>query len=116
MLSSIQTGGLEHSHLEHPVQRRHTTITTTESAIANRLRQIRDRSHPANRARSARRVASRIYTTATVVYLSTHRFTATFPDQRRASEPRKGPEPARTVFSLMPLRPETATGATTAIP
>ena len=41
--------------------------TTRASAIANRLRQIRDRTHPATRARSAGRVARRIYALATVL-------------------------------------------------
>ena len=58
-----------------------TRAATMASAISNRMRQIRDRSHPATRARSATRVTSRIYATATVIYLSTHRFTATFPDE-----------------------------------
>ena len=51
------------------------------TAIANRMRQIRDRSHPATRARSAARVTSRIYTLATIVYLDSQSFTAKFPDQ-----------------------------------
>ena len=58
-----------------------TRAATMASAISNRMRQIRDRSHPTTRARSARRVASRIYATATVVYLDDHTFTAKFPDQ-----------------------------------
>ena len=45
---------------------------TRASAIANRLRQIRDRTHPATRARSASRVARRIYALATVLYLDGH--------------------------------------------
>ena len=44
-----------------------TRATTRASAIANRLRQIRDRTHPATRARSAGRVARRIYALATVL-------------------------------------------------
>ena len=47
------------------------------TAIANRMRQIRDRSHHATRARSATRVTSRIYTLATVLYLDDHTFTPT---------------------------------------
>ena len=42
-----------------------TKATTRASAIANRLRQIRDRTHPATRARSAGRVARQIYALAT---------------------------------------------------
>ena len=53
-----------------------TRATTRARAIANRLRQIRDRSHPATRARSAGRVARRIYALATVLYLDDHTFTA----------------------------------------
>ena len=53
-----------------------TRATTRTSAIANRLRQIRDRSHPATRARSAGRVARRIYALATSLYLDDHTFTA----------------------------------------
>ena len=58
-----------------------TRAATMASAISNRMRQIRDRSHPATRARSATRVTSRIYTLATVVYLDSQSFTAKFPDQ-----------------------------------
>ena len=58
-----------------------TRAATMASAIANRMRQIRDRSHPATRARSAARVTSRIYTLATIVYLDSQSFTAKFPDQ-----------------------------------
>ena len=58
-----------------------TRAATMASAISNRMRQIRDRSHPATRARSASRVTSRIYTLATVVYLDSQSFTAKFPDQ-----------------------------------
>ena len=58
-----------------------TRAATMATAIANRLRQIRDRSYPATRARSAARVTSRIYTLATVVYLDSQSFTAKFPDQ-----------------------------------
>ena len=58
-----------------------TRAATMASAISNRMRQIRDRSHPATRARSATRVASRIYATATVVYLDDHTFTAKFTDE-----------------------------------
>ena len=58
-----------------------TRSATMATAISNRMRQIRDRSHPATRARSARRVASQIYATATVVYLDSQSFTVTFPDQ-----------------------------------
>ena len=58
-----------------------TRAATMASAISNRMRQIRDRSHPATRARSATRVTSRIYTLATVVYLDSQSFTATFPDE-----------------------------------
>ena len=58
-----------------------TKATTRASAIANWLRQIRDRSHPATTARSAVRVASRIYAHALLVYLDADTFTATFPDQ-----------------------------------
>ena len=59
-----------------------TRAATMASAISNRMRQIRDRSHPATRARSASRVASRIYATATVIYLDApHRFTAKFTDE-----------------------------------
>ena len=57
-----------------------TRAATMATAIANRMRQIRDRSHPATRARSAARVTSRIYTLATVVYLDSQSFTAKFPD------------------------------------
>ncbi len=53
-----------------------TMATTKASAIANRLRQIRDRTHPATRPRSAGRVAHRIYALATVLYLDDHTFTA----------------------------------------
>ena len=53
-----------------------TRATTRATTIASRLRQIRDRSHPATRARSAGRVASRIYALATVLYLDDHTFTA----------------------------------------
>ena len=52
-------------------------MTTRASAIANRLRQIRDSSHPATKAR----VARRIYTLATVLYLGDHTSTAKFPDE-----------------------------------
>ena len=52
-----------------------TRATTRASAIANRLCQIRDRTHPATRARSASRVARRIYALATVLYLDDHTFT-----------------------------------------
>ena len=58
-----------------------TRAATMASAISNRMRQIRDRSHPATRDRSASRVASRIYATATVVYLDDHTFTAKFTDE-----------------------------------
>ena len=58
-----------------------TRAATMATAIANRMRQIRDRSHPATRARSAARVTSRIYTLATIVYLDSQSFTAKFPDQ-----------------------------------
>ena len=42
-----------------------TRAATKANAIANRMRQIRDRSNPATRARSASRVARRIYAMAT---------------------------------------------------
>ena len=42
-----------------------TRAATKANAIANRMRQIRDRSHLATRARSAACVASRIYAMAT---------------------------------------------------
>ena len=42
-----------------------TRAATKANALANRMRQIRDRSNPATRARSASRVARRIYAMAT---------------------------------------------------
>ena len=60
---NLQPRRLEHGHLGHPIRPRHATMTTRAatmaSAISNRMRQIRDRSHPATRARSATRVTSR---------------------------------------------------------
>ena len=59
-----------------------TRAATMATAISNRMRQIRDRSHPATRARSATRVTSRIYTLATVVYLDRPKLQpAKFPDE-----------------------------------
>ena len=92
---NLQPGRLEHGHLGHPIRPRHATMTTRAatmaSAISNRMRQIRDRSHPATRDRSASRVASRIYATATVVYLDDHTFTAKFPTSRCSSSNLAGP-------------------------
>ena len=56
-------------------------MTTKATTIANRLHQIRDRSQPATKARSATRVAGMIYACADVGYLDGNTFTATFPDQ-----------------------------------
>ena len=56
-------------------------MTTKATAIANRLRQIRDRSQPATKARSAGHVSSTIYANARLVYLDGDTFTAIFPDK-----------------------------------
>ena len=53
-----------------------TRASTSTTAIANRMRQILDRSHPATKARSTGRVARRSYALATVLYLDDHTFTA----------------------------------------
>ena len=56
-------------------------MTTKATAIANRLRQIRDRSRPTTKAHNAGLVASVICAHARLVYLDTNHFTETFPDQ-----------------------------------
>ena len=56
-------------------------MTTKANAISNRLRQIRDRSRPTTKARSAGHVARVIYAHARLVYPDGDNFTATFPDQ-----------------------------------
>ena len=56
-------------------------MTTQATAIANRLRQVRDRSRPANKARGAARVARVIYAHSRLVYLDGDTFTAILPDQ-----------------------------------
>ena len=70
-------------------------MTTKATTIANRLHQIRDRSQPATKARSATRVAGMIYACADVVYLDGNTFTATFPDQSLFVVSPAGPVVAR---------------------
>ena len=83
-------------------------MTTKANAISNRLRQIRDRSRPTTKARSAGHEAGVIYAHARLVYLDGDNFTATFPDQsllvvgpagpvrtRRTPRPRQGRRLAR---------------------
>ena len=53
-----------------------TRASTSTTAIANRMRQIRDRSHPATRASRTARIAGWRYALATVLYLDDHTFTA----------------------------------------
>ena len=56
-------------------------MTTQATAVAGRLRHIRDRNNASTKRRSAERVARKIYTEATIIYIvSASSFVAAFPD------------------------------------